>query len=158
MGGGRWRYDYAVMNLDFARAVTQGAEPNLKVLSHAGFNSFSLPVGRATLTDLRFSDGDLDATNDWPARIAGGRITWTAPNLASALNWGTMFRFSFVTTQAPGRGSVTLGVANAGTPAALQSTTLPTPGTAASPATLSPVGVAAPEASKTAPVTSKTPG
>jgi hypothetical protein len=122
LGGGRWRYDYAVMNLDFARAQTQGAEPNLRVLSNAGFNSFSIPIGSATLSDLVFSDGDLDAANNWTPSIAGGAITWTSANNANPLNWGTMFRFSFTTDKGPGavQVPVSLGIVNAGSPQAVQ--------------------------------------
>src|SRR5690606_23182309 len=31
---GLWRYDYAVMNVDFARAVTSGTNPNIRVESN----------------------------------------------------------------------------------------------------------------------------
>ena len=121
LGGGRWRYDYAVMNLDFARAVTQGAEPNLRVVSNLGFNSFSVPVGSATLTDIAFSDGDLNVGNDWAASISNGVITWTTPNNANPLNWGTMFRYSFITDKGPGATqiAVNLNIATAGNPQSL---------------------------------------
>lgn len=120
LGAGRWRYDYAVMNLDFARARTEGAEPNLRVLNNLGFDSFSVPVGPATITDVVFSDGDLDATNDWGVRIANGSISWTSSSRGNALNWGTLFRFSFVVNQAPASASVSLHVATAGSPQTLQ--------------------------------------
>src|SRR5690606_19040847 len=42
LGNGQWRYHYAVHNLDFARAVTSGAEPNLRVLSNKSFDRFSV--------------------------------------------------------------------------------------------------------------------
>ena len=120
LGGGRWRYDYAVMNLDFARAVTSGAEPNLRVLSNLGLDSISIPVGSATLSDLAFSDGDLDTQNDWVGSIGGGNITWSTAVPGNALNWGTMFRFSFVVSQAPVASGVTLHIATSGTPKSLK--------------------------------------
>ncbi len=129
LGGGRWRYDYAVMNLDFARAVTQGAEPNLRVVSNLGFDSFSVPVGSATVTDLAFSDGDLDSQNDWVASVGRSGVTWTAPNAASALNWGTMFRFSFIVNLAPVKNTVALRIATSGEPKALKAAGLLSPGT-----------------------------
>lgn len=121
LGGGRWRYDYAVMNLDFARAVTTGAEPNLRVISNLGLNGLTIPVGSATITDLSFGDGDLDAANDWTASVGGRNVTWTAPT-GNALNWGTLFRFSFIANQGPARGAFALGVATPGTPATLKGT------------------------------------
>ncbi len=121
LGGGRWRYDYAVMNLDFARAQTEGAEPNLRVISNLGLNSLTIPVGSATISELSFGDGDLDATNDWTASVGGRNVTWTAPS-GNALNWGTLFRFSFIANQGPARGAFALGVATPGTPATLKGT------------------------------------
>ena len=121
LGGGLWRYDYAVMNLDFARAQTSGAEPNLRVISNLGLNGFTIPVGSATITDLKFNDGDLDATNDWTASVGGRNVVWTAPS-GNALNWGTMFHFSFIANQGPVKGAFALNVATPGTPAALKGT------------------------------------
>jgi hypothetical protein len=120
LGGGRWRYDYAVMNLDFARAATSGAEPNLRVISNAGFNGFTVPTGAATITDLVFSDGDLDTTNDWAASINDGNVYWLAP-AGKTLNWGTMFRFSFVANRAPARSAFQLSIAGSGNPKVLKS-------------------------------------
>lgn len=111
LGGGRWRYDYAAMNLDFSRPQTEGAEPNLRVMRALGFDNFTVPVGASTVTDLVFSDGDLDITNDWVPSIRDGRLTWTSANRSNTLNWGTLFRFSFIVNQAPIAGSVTLHIA-----------------------------------------------
>ena len=111
LGGGRWRYDYAVMNLDFARPQTEGAEPNMRVVRNLGFDNFTVPVGEATVTDLVFSDGDLDVANNWVPAIRDGRLTWRSQSRGNALNWGTMFRFSFIVNQAPSSSAVTLHVA-----------------------------------------------
>jgi hypothetical protein len=121
LGNGRWRYDYAVMNLDFARAQTQGAEPNLRVISNLGLNGFTVPVGSATITDVVFSDGDLDSSNDWTGSISGRNITWSAP-AGHALNWGTLFRFSFVANFGPIKTNFALNVANTGLPQVLKGT------------------------------------
>lgn len=112
LGGGRWRYDYAVMNLDFARPRTEGAEPNLRVTRNLGFDNFSVPVGSATVSDLVFSDGDLDASNDWNVSIRDGRLYWNAATRTNALNWGTLFRFSFTVSQAPVPSVVTMHIAS----------------------------------------------
>jgi hypothetical protein len=144
LGGGQWRYDYAVMNLDFARAATQGTPSQLddaspaqryRVIHNFGFDSFSVPLpAGATPAALEFGDGDLDATNNWSAAVAGGALTWTAPANASPpagvpavrnpLNWGTLFRFSFTSGQAPAAADVSLHVAQSGTPAAYAATVL----------------------------------
>jgi hypothetical protein len=121
LGSNLWRYDYAVMNLDFSRPVTQGAEPNLRVVSNNGFDWFNVPVGNATLTDLKFSDGDLDTTNDWQPALSRSGMIWrpitrSNPNY---LNWGTMFRFSFISDRAPETKTVSLHVVGGGNPDSL---------------------------------------
>jgi hypothetical protein len=126
LGGGRWRYDYAVMNLDFARALTQGSEPNLRVLSNLGLSRFTVPVSTSTITELGFSDGDLDPSNDWTGSVVGRNVVFSAP-AGQALNWGTMFRFSFVANQGPAKGAFVLDVATPGTPQQLKSTGLVAP-------------------------------
>ncbi|HJU39145.1 MAG TPA: hypothetical protein VJ724_06190 [Tahibacter sp.] len=142
LGGGNWRYDYAVMNVDFARARTQGTDKysddtdpaaRFRVIHNFGFDRFSAPA-YGKLDAIEFSDGDLDAANDWTVSIDNGQITWTAPvnpappanvpAVLNALNWGTMFRFSFVAAQAPGEAGVSLHVAEAGDPASYSATVI----------------------------------
>lgn len=100
-GNGKRIYHYAVHNLDFARAVTAGAEPNLDVLSNKGFSQFRVPIpAGVSVVSNRFSDGDLVAGNDWSFSASGGYLTWTAPTGAS-LDWGTLFLFSVTTYSSP---------------------------------------------------------
>ncbi len=118
LGNGLVRYHYALMNIDFARAVIDPANanpPNLNVLRNLGFDSLDIPVGEA-VSDIRFADGDDSAANDWTAQQVGGRVIWTAP-AGNELNWGTLYSFSFV-AQSFGRPALaTVGIAEAGTPA-----------------------------------------
>ncbi len=120
VGGGQFRYDYAVMNLDYARAATDPAtaEPNLRVLRNLGFGSFAVDlVGSVSVGSIAFADGDANAANDWSASVAGDRVTWTAPP-GNELNWGTLFRFSFVADAgARSARSARLGIAEPGAPA-----------------------------------------
>jgi len=109
---GRWRYRYAVMNLDYAHAEidpARPAPPDLRVVAAHGFDRFSvpLPVGVDVAT-LAFADADRDPTNDWTARIADGALVWTAPPAANTLDWGTLYTFSFVANAAPVAGGVGL--------------------------------------------------
>ncbi len=115
LGGGSYRYNYAVMNVDFARAVTQGAPPNFEVLRNLGFNSFSMPVGASGITGISFDDGDSNPANDWTSQATGGRVTWTSP-AGNELNWGTLYSFSFVADGRAFEVPSSLGVAEAGAP------------------------------------------
>jgi hypothetical protein len=136
VGGGQFRYDYAVENFDFARGVTQNAEPNLRVVRNLGFDAFSLPIpAGVTVSALEFADGDLDPANDWTATVAGNTVTWTCPLSAAPspptrcvigteLNWGTLYRFGYTANAAPQTVSSTLTVAEAGTPAVYQVSSL----------------------------------
>lgn len=134
LGNGQYRYDYAVMNFDFARAVTQGAEPNLRVVRNNGFNRFELPFpASASLGTTEFADGDIDAGNDWTATRQGSTLVWQAAGTATApvnpLNWGVMFRFSVTTSEAPQTGSGYLSIAEPGTTDSVRVDTL-VPGSA----------------------------
>ncbi len=116
---GRWRYRYAVMNFDFARAVIDPAhasEPDLKLLSNAGFAGIEipLPVG-ITADELSFTDADRDASNAWVGQVANGKLSWLAPVdgdvSSNTLDWGTLYSFSFVASTPPGPVDVSLRVA-----------------------------------------------
>lgn len=123
-----YRYDYAVNNFDFARAVygapPNDQPPNLEVLSNKGFQSFTLPTGGKTVyvePGANFADIDTDAGNNWIASQGPAGVTWTAP-AGNELNWGLLFRFSVVSSSAPQDARVapvTLGVAGPGEPAEL---------------------------------------
>jgi len=124
-GDGTWRYDYAVMNFDFARAVVQGSGgngPDPRVVSNKGFDSLSIPAG-GTIGATTFSNGTLDTTTAWNADTTGGQITWTAPE-GGTLDWGTLYSYSITTSAPPVAGSATLHIAQAGTPASYDVATL----------------------------------
>jgi hypothetical protein len=117
LGNGTWRYDYALMNLDFARAVTSGTNPNIRVERNNGFDSFAVPVPEdAVVSATWFSDGDTNAGNDWTASTNGGRVTWIAP-AGNTLNWGTLFSFSITVNKPPVTAVGELHIAEAGSPA-----------------------------------------
>jgi hypothetical protein len=125
LGGGNYRYEYAFMNLDFARAATAGAEPNLEVLRNHGFKGFLLPLAPgATATDVVVADGDQDAANDWVVTQAGGQLAVRAPDAASSLNWGSMLRIGFTVAAPPVPTTATLEVTEPGTPASYPLATL----------------------------------
>jgi hypothetical protein len=126
LGDGTWRYDYAVMNFDFARAVLEGQGaghgPDPRVVRNMGFDSLSIPAG-GTIGATRFSNGTVDGANAWTASNAEGVVTWTAPE-GGTLDWGTMYSYSIVSSSAPVAGTATLHVAEAGTPASYDVATL----------------------------------
>ncbi len=133
LGGGNWRYDYAVMNFDFARATTSGSEPNLRVLSNKGFDSFSVPLpAGATVSATAFRDGDVDSANDWSVFTSAGKVTWATRGRATSvdgpakpsLDWGSMYSFSVTVNRAPASGQGSLHVAQTGAPAAYSVATL----------------------------------
>lgn len=98
-----YRYDYVVNNMDFGRAKTEGNPPNLRLLSNLGFRSVTIPTAFAPVflePVVNFADIDIDAGNDWTVEANDDGITWSAP-AGNELNWGTLYRFSFVSSVAP---------------------------------------------------------
>jgi hypothetical protein len=110
LGGGVWRYEYALANAN----------------SDAAGQSFSIPVpGGLAIAgvgfhDVAYHDGDgiggIDASGvDWTPTLAGGALTFATetfaqnPN-ANALRWGTLYNFRFDAAAPPADGSATLGL------------------------------------------------
>jgi len=102
LGGGQYRYDYAVYNMN----------------SDRGIRSFSVPVGTATITNIGFwaplSHDEGFSNAAWAAVNAGGNLTWstdsyaTDPN-ANAIRWATMYNFWFDANVAPVGSTATVG-------------------------------------------------
>jgi len=99
-----YRYDYAVHNFDFAGAERSGTLPNLRVSNGRGFDRFRLTLPAFTQVHVDpvsgFADTDINAGNNWTASVGSGVVEWTAP-ANNNLNWGTLYRFSLVSTSAP---------------------------------------------------------
>ncbi len=124
LGGGIYRYEYAVQNLNSDRSG----------------RSFSIPlpsgvlVQNAGFRDIHYWDGDgngsvnFDGTDWTPTIIPGGSITWNMVDIAgdndNALRWGTMYNFWFETDSGPGDVTLTLGLYKSGSPASVTGTIL----------------------------------
>jgi len=117
LGAGRWRYEYAVHNLN----------------SHRAAASFSVPIPwDAVVTDIGFHDVDyhsgepFDGT-DWTPTVGtvpAPHVAWETASFeenpdANALRWGTLYNFRFEVAAAPTAGAVSLGLFRPGTPGAV---------------------------------------
>ncbi len=126
LGAGQYRYDYAVQNMDFARAVTSGKEgapgsAGLRVIRNDGFAAFRVPRDPGTaIVSTSFSDLDSDPGNDWTLTLGPDYVEWRATTAANSLDWGTLYAFSVVADRAPSGDpqAALLEVAEPGTPAA----------------------------------------
>jgi hypothetical protein len=115
--GGAWRYDYAVMNLDFAREVVSGAASDPRVSDARGFGAFHVPIQSGTgIQASSFADADLDAANDWTFASAAGEAGFSMPVAGNPLDWGTLYRFTVVANAPPVAGEVRVVPARSGTP------------------------------------------
>ena len=105
LGGGLYRYTYALMNHDFDRQVS----------------AFEVPLASGgTVQSTSFTDLDGWAGNDWPAAVTPeGTLRWEAPDPDSGLDWGTLFAFAFDTDMAPVDSYAELTILEAGEPAVL---------------------------------------
>ena len=107
LGNGRYRYRYELMNFEFALVRTQGALPNLRLLSHTGIEGFSVPVGSAVPDQFTFIDADQTPANDWSASHTAGRVEFT--DLAgNAQSWGRLYSFTFESQDGPTTGSAAI--------------------------------------------------
>ena len=115
VGGGRWRYDYALMNHDFDNGVA----------------SFSIPLpAGAVVTNTWFHDADRNPATDWIPSVTPGEIRFLPPSSAFTpkkyfLDWGMLYSFSFEVNKAPtpaGGSMATLGASEGSTRTHLVST------------------------------------
>ncbi|MBY0312516.1 MAG: hypothetical protein K2W85_10625 [Phycisphaerales bacterium] len=129
LGGGLYRYEYAVFNLNSDRSG----------------ESFRVTIpATATVTNIGFHapdyhSGEVYSNTDWSSSRVGSTLTWSStekfeanPN-ANALRWGTMYNFWFTANVAPAAalGEVSLGLFKTGSPASIVATGLQVPSTPA---------------------------
>ena len=85
LGKGLHQYNYALMNLDYDLQVKE----------------LRIPISpNTTISDILFADIDADSDNDWQANQTEFFFTWSAPD-GNALDWGTLYTFSFVADAEP---------------------------------------------------------
>ncbi len=103
LGGGMWRYNYALYVHDLDRQL----------------RTFSIPVGdTATVSNLGFHDIDSNSGNNWTPVRSGGNLTWSTGTFgqtgANPLKYATVFNFWFDSNTAPVDSTATLGQFKAG--------------------------------------------
>jgi hypothetical protein len=96
LGGGDYRYEYALANHDFDRKVQSVRIP--------------FPPGTA-ISNAVFRGLGNDGGSDWTISIGADAITFQAPanEDSNSLDYGTLFSFGFEADVAPAAGSVDLG-------------------------------------------------
>lgn len=106
---GRWRYNYAVQNYDFDRNIDQ-----VRIPLPASAQIFETWFGAPVVDGVQVAD--------WTVEHVGGELVFTAPPgvppNTNALSWFSLFNFEVETDVPPvdGRGTMTLEVADAGSP------------------------------------------
>ncbi|CAG1007174.1 hypothetical protein PHYC_03399 [Phycisphaerales bacterium] len=126
LGGGQYRYDFAVYNLSSDRS--------------GGSLSIPVPAGVA-VTNIGFSaplyhSGEVFSNTVWTSQRTANAVVWNSPEPfatnanSNALRWGTMYNFWFEANQAPTAANATLGLFKPHTP---QSVTFPAQGPSAPP-------------------------
>jgi hypothetical protein len=115
LGGGVYRYEYAMFNMNSDRSIKSFSVPVQAGLSvtNIGFHDVDYHSGdgyNSTPTNQITYDG-----TDWPGVYSGGSVTWTMVNASpvensNALRWGTMYNFRFDVNAAPTTGDTTLGM------------------------------------------------
>ncbi len=114
LGGGQWRYDYAIQNLN----------------SHRSAGALSIPVGVGTVVSqtsfsgVAYHSGEPFSSAPWDVAASAGVLTWacvphaTDPN-ANALRWGTLYSYRFIADRPPTTGTVSIGLFRPGSPSSV---------------------------------------
>ncbi len=117
LGGGQWRYDYAIHNLDL----------------HGGIGQLTLPVpADVALTDLYFHAAEQQEfgydDQPWSFDRIGDTATWQTDSAATAtpqnpIRWGALYNFGFTADTPPIAALASLGVHEPGGDATLTAAT-----------------------------------
>ena len=116
LGGGLWRYEYAIHNMNSDRSADRLAIDFLEP---------------TTITDVGFHDVNAHSnepydTTDWQIGTTFDGVSWTAPAFVpventNALRWATMYNFYFDANKPPSMIELhTLRLFKTGSPAALE--------------------------------------
>ncbi len=122
LGGGQWRYEYAVFNLNSDRACGQLMMP---MRTSAAFTDFSFrhPPSHS---------GEPFSNAAWTAAHGGNRLSFSTekyagnPN-ANAIRWGTTYNFGFTTDAPPAPGYAVLSLFKPGAVQDIVVPGIPTP-------------------------------
>lgn len=115
IAGNFWRYDFSVFNMDGAINITEGSEPDLRMLNSRGVTRFNVPLPTGTiLANPRFQDADLLTANNWNVTRTADSLEFSTP--AADLRWGTLYSFGFDSNIAPGESDavITFGEESSG--------------------------------------------
>lgn len=111
-GGGFWRYEYAIFNLN----------------SHRSAGSFSIPIPNGTTIantgfhDVNYHSGEPFDNTDWPVSVNAAEVKWNSPQTfaqnpnSNALRFGTMYNFWFDADVGPISADATIGLFRTGSP------------------------------------------
>jgi hypothetical protein len=115
LGGGEWRYSYALQNLNSDRGGQSFSAPfpNGGIVSCAGFHDVDY-----------HTDEPYDLT-DWTLDLQADSITWYTDTFAqnqnaNALRYGTVYSFEFCIDVPPALTTITVGLFKPGTPDSFQ--------------------------------------
>lgn len=114
IGGGNWRYEYAIQNFNSDRSG----------------QAFTIPVPAGTVvsnigfSDVDYHSGEPYSLTNWTSSTTSTSVSWAtqthAQNVnANALRWDTIYNFWFDANVAPGAGSATIALFKPGSPASI---------------------------------------
>jgi len=102
LGGGMYRYEYAIQNLNCHRSIQKVEIPTgTSSVSGVGFH------------DVNYHSGEIFDGTDWTSFVAAGTVTWNTVTFAqnpngNALRWGSLYNFRFDASAAPKAGDIGL--------------------------------------------------
>lgn len=116
LGGGLWRYEYALQNGNSNRAA---GSFTLRIPCDG-----SLSISDPYFHDLRQHSGTPFSNVDWTFTQGPGELRWATDDFATdpdanAIRWGTMYNFGFTADRAPGTGIAEIGIFTPGSPEVL---------------------------------------
>ena len=116
LGGGQWRYEYALQNFSSRRAAGSFALP---------LCTDGVELSELYFRDVEYHSGEPYDGTDWVATVTASEVRWetTTPHSVdpegNALRWRTLYNFGFTADAPPASATARIGLFVPGTPSEL---------------------------------------
>jgi len=108
LANGQYRYQYAIANIDYARANISGEGDRMRVDEPHGISGISLPVvASARISNADTTAEDLVPGRPWLTDATSTELRWSAPK-GNELTWGELISIHFDAIKPPHRAKINL--------------------------------------------------
>jgi hypothetical protein len=120
LGAHRYKYVYAIQNLDLAHALISGDATNPRIVDPQGIARIEIAhAPNAAITHTSLIDASGSPSDLWTNKNMTASIIWQVDR-SDQLTWGSVYSVSLVSDTAPTRGTIRLSVGEIAQPISVE--------------------------------------